>query len=235
MNASFILINSAKDINEQDVLQQLGLHDLQYIGTTIGENAICPDDNTIFIGRYKGNWLICSEELPFTCLQKNVSPIEKVLASLFPDTEICALVLQSTINLWGYAVSKNHKKIRIRLGSSVHGTSLDDGNPLAEEIPLLSKSEIDTTGKRIYIFDEFPDEPLEEDQVGENFVFEVAKRYLGTPLDEAEDLLFETELRGYTYQRATKNKLLKNKLGRPLVYVLITIIIAYWLRYIKVV
>jgi len=84
------------------------------------------------------------------------------------------------------------------------------GEPLAEEKELLSKSKLDSNGKRIYLFEDFPDEPLDEDQVGEDFVFSICYKYLDEELDSAETSLHETILQGYRYRGITPDKTTAN-------------------------
>lgn len=91
------------------------------------------------------------------------------------------------------------KKIRARAGNSDDGTFVEIGEPLDEEKELLSKSKLDENGNKVYVLDEFPDETFSEDQVGENFVFLICKRYFDQELDSAHDLLFKTTLAGYQY------------------------------------
>jgi hypothetical protein len=68
---------------------------------------------------------------------------------------------------------------------------------------LLSKSKSDEHGNRIYLLEDYPDEPFEEDQVGENFVFSICKRYFGEELDSADEL-FDTTLTGFKYKKVAK-------------------------------
>jgi hypothetical protein len=69
---------------------------------------------------------------------------------------------------------------------------------------LLSKSKSDEHGNRIYLLEDYPDEPFEEDQVGENFVFSICKRYFGEELDSADQQLFDTTLAGFKYKKVVK-------------------------------
>jgi hypothetical protein len=128
------------------------------------------------------------------------SPFEHRIIQQFPDSEICALVLHSVVNLWGYAVIKNGTKIRARAGSSDDGTYIEKGEPVEEEIELLNQSKLDKNGNRVYLLNSFPGETFTEDQVGENFVFLICKRYIGEVLDCADDFIFNTNLTEYCYE-----------------------------------
>lgn len=230
--SSTIIINSDKEVNELELLNNLGFGNVKKIEKEPFEVAINPDDGKIYIGKYKDNLLICVQKLPMTFLNETVSEGEKVLSKYFPDTEICSIILHSAVNLWGYSVSKNNQKIRVRAGSSDEGTIVEFGEPLEQEVNLLSKSKIHESGRRIYYFDDFPEDSFEEDQVGENFVFELASKYLGQNLDVADDLLFETELKGYEYKNfKIEQKVQTNQEVKPnkwLKYIILIAVIVIW-------
>jgi hypothetical protein len=140
--------------------------------------------------------------MPMHFFDISESETEKILKRTFPNSEICSIVLQSTVNLWAYSVIKNGQKIRTRAGSADDGTFIEIGEPLEEEKNLLNKSTVDNEGNRTYLLEDFPDEQFTEDQVGENFVFAICSRYFGEQLDSADDVLFETLLTGYSYSHA---------------------------------
>jgi len=212
--ASVILINPCTEVNFEELLSDLGFAGLKKIDDQPFDAVINPSGKKVYIGTYKNTLIITTPNLPATFLADCISPAEEVLISKFPDSEICAIVLHSVVNLWGYSVIKNGQKLRARTGSADDGTTLEYGEPLEQEKELLSKSTIGEHGKRIYVLDEFPDEPFEEDQVGENFAFAITSRYFEAPLDYLDDLLFETMLTGYHY---SKRKLAtsKNNFGQP--------------------
>ena len=230
--SSTIIVNSDNKINQLELLKDLGFENLTEIDNEPFEVAISPGDSKIYIGKYKDNLLICTQDLPLTFLEEEVSKGEKVLSQYFPNSEISSIVLQSAVNFWGYSVSKNNQKIRVRAGSSDNGTMLEYGEPLEQELNLLSKSKIDENGRRIYHFDDFTNEQFKEDQVGENFVFKFSSRYLGQNLDMADELLFDTELKGYKFNSSFANKKEKvNQTDKPnkwLKYGLIIAVIIVW-------
>jgi hypothetical protein len=223
---STIIIHKPAQVDNEKLLQELGLTSLTRIKNEPFEAVINPDDRKIYIGRYKDNLLICTSDIPVELIEKQDSAVEKSLIRLFPGSEICAIVLHSVVNLWGYAVIRNGRKIRARAGSSDDGTFVEMGEPLDEEKELLSKSTLDENGNRTYVF-ENDDEPLTEDQVGENFVFAVSARYLGTELDHADNALFETMMTGYSYQNEPSKKK-KTKKDIPWSYIGVLILIIAW-------
>jgi len=208
---STIIVNPKSEIDKEKLLNKLGFFNLTKIEDQPFEVAINPDDGKVYIGTYKDNLLISAPDLPLTFFEDNLTVAEKVLTEYFPKSEVCSIVLHSSVNLWGYSVIKGGKKLRARAGSSDDGTFVELGEPLEQEKELLSKSTIDTNGNRSYLLEEFPDEPMTEDQVGENFVFEICSRYFGTQLDRADDLLFETVLIGYSYSKDSQTTVTKTQ------------------------
>lgn len=199
--ASAIIVHSSKETDPKSLLSELGFSNLSKIKDRTVEEVINPGRKEVYIGRYKNNLIICTPDLPMNFIEDKSGHAEKVLIDKFPDAEICSIVLHSVVNLWGYAIIKDGQKIRARAGSADDGTFVEFGEPLKEELDLLSKSRVNAEGKREYTFEDYPDEPMTEDQVGEEFVFEITGKYLGEQLDSCDDFLFETKLEGYSYSR----------------------------------
>jgi hypothetical protein len=197
--ASTIIINKPNQVDNEDLLKELGFMSLRRIEDEPFEVAINPGNKKVYLGFYRDNLLICTPDLPMQFFEDSETQVEKILKHKFPNSEICSIILHSTVNLWGYSVIKNGQKIRARAGSADDGTFVEFGEPLDEEKELLGKSKLDDKGNRIYLLDDFPEEPFDEDQVGENFVFSICKRYFGEELDSADALLFETIFIGYKY------------------------------------
>lgn len=215
--ASTIIVHKPKQVENEELLKELGFKNLRITEKEPFEVAINPSENKVYVGTYKDNLLICAQDIPMKFFEDKETSIEKILNRLFPDSEICSIVLHSTVNLWGFSVTKNGQKIRARAGSSDDGTFYEFGEPLEEEQELLSKSTINKNGQRTYSFEGIDEEPMTEDQVGENFVFAICKRYFGKELDSAEDLLFETNLDGYLFGKVTaeENKKGQSKFTQP--------------------
>lgn len=222
--ASTIIINKPISVEPEKLLHDLGFTNLKKIGDASFEEAINPENKTVYIGKYQDNLLICTPDLPMQFFEDNPTEAEKILAGRFPSSEICSIVLHSTVNLWGYAVLQNGKKVRARAGSSDDGTFVELGEPLAEEKALLGQAKVGKDGKRTYL-SEADGEVMTEDQVGENFVFAICKRYFGEELDRAGDALFSTKMTGYSYSAPVKTE----KKKRPwLLYVVLVIILIAW-------
>jgi hypothetical protein len=197
--ASIVIIhNPARAANEQ-LLQEIGFNKLTKIKDEPFETARDPGNKKVYIGTYENNIILCTPDIPMQFFEETETYLESKFKKLFPNSEICAIVLHSTVNLWGYSIIINGTKVRARAGSSDDGTFVEVGLPLEEENELLSKSNLDSSGKRIYVLDDFPDEIFSEDQVGENFVFSICTRYFGVELNSADKTLFDTILIGYKY------------------------------------
>ena len=195
---SMIVINSDKNINQEELLQALKFQNFNHTGKEHFDVAIYPPKGMVYVGHYKNNLVICVEDLPFRFLDNYVSEAENILCELFPDTEICALVLHSVVNLWGYSVCKNSQKIRARAGSHESGTMIEFGKPLPQENHLLSMSTVNADGNRVYRLQSSPNDEYAEDQVGENFVFELSSRYFGQSFASDDDF-FEAQVEAYSY------------------------------------
>lgn len=196
--ASIIVIDNKNEFNHLELLKDLGFKNVSESEDLTLEETINPEDGKIYFGEYNNCLIICTSELPLTFLGEELSEVEKILFKYFPNSEICSLNLHSVVNLWGFSIAKNNKKLRVAAGSADSGTMIYFGEPVKEELELLSKAKIDAEGNRLYYYEE-DDEPYTEDCVGEDYVFEISSRYFGNRLDYADELLFETKFKGFQY------------------------------------
>lgn len=199
-----VIITPKPEVQYATLLGELGFQNLKKIRDEAFGSVMNPPGGKVYIGTYNNNLLICASELADSFFEKRSIDGERLLIEKFPDREICVLVLHSVVNLWGYAILKQGKKIRARAGSADDGTFLEFGEPIEEEMDLLSKSSFDAEGKRVYKLSTDPDDVFTEDQVGENFVFALCYRYLGEELDAAENPLYETVMTGYSFAKMKK-------------------------------
>ena len=151
---SSIIIRPSSDILYEDLLNKLGYKNLTSIDSQPFDVAMYPENDKIYLGRYKGNLIICADNLPLDFLDENLSSREQVLIDSFPKAEICALSLLSTINHFAFALIKDGKKVRIKGGDAEIGTAIDFGQPLEEEVALLSKSKTNDKGERVYFLND---------------------------------------------------------------------------------
>jgi hypothetical protein len=198
--ASMIIIHQPGEVDHRQLLKRLGFINLNKIANQHLGSAVYLREEKIYIGNYKDNLLICEPTLPYTFFNEQPPFTEELLTHIFPDKEIAVIVLHSVVNLWGFSIIKNGKRLRTRAGAD-SGTIINFGTPLKEEEYLLSKSFIDgESGEKMYLLDGWK-EPCTEDAAGEEFVFSICSRYFGEKLDQAEEL-FETELAGYEVAKA---------------------------------
>ncbi|RFM34638.1 DUF6928 family protein [Chitinophaga silvisoli] len=188
-----LIISNVTTVDAEKLLQELGIEQFKKTGDEPYDVAIYPKEQQIFVGIYHQHLVISSWQITELSFSKELSKYEQVLTALFPASEICTMQLHSGVNHWGYALIKNGEKIRVRCGNADEGTIIDFGEPLQEELALLSKSKLEGE-KRMYYLD--GKEPYEECQVGENFVAEIYKRYTGVNLFE-DDGIFEFNLMGF--------------------------------------
>ena len=203
-NASFIIINTNTHNKVEDIIKNIGFSSLVKVGEKVFDEVVNPAEGKLYIGTYLNNIIITSSDLPGQLLTNSLSNFELQLIDIFPTSEICSISLIGSINYWGFAIIKNGEKIRVKAGDSQRGTVIDTGEPMHEELELLSKSVIDKNGKRRYYLFGNVDEPLFEDQVGENFIFQIVKRYTGNLLDESDELLYDTMLDEYEISQPEK-------------------------------
>lgn len=202
--ASMIIINSEQKFDKDEFFNSLGFYDLKKNDKQPFESVINPDDDKIYIGNYNGNTIMCLQHLTFEAIDSSLSRAEVILSNTFQDTDIVTFILHSVANLWGYSIVNNGKKVRVRAGDSEE-LIIESGEILEEEKELFSKSKLNDKGERVYIFDDMPDDEFSDDQVGENFVFDISAKYLGQSLDACDEL-FETEFEGYTFSKSKPEK-----------------------------
>lgn len=201
--ASLFIVSGNTGLSDQEVLSKLGFDKTSPLAENTFDAVINPPDGQVYIGNYNGNLIICSQEIPNRIFERRQKEARE-LSDQFPGSELCALMLHSVVNAWGYSVIRDGRMLRERLGDADNGTLVDQGEPLPEELSLLALSSLDENGNRVYSFEDDPDEELSEDQVGEDFVFAVSKRYFGQALDQTDDGLFETSFRGYSLGSTAK-------------------------------
>ncbi|MGD1893114.1 MAG: hypothetical protein ACFB15_21325 [Cyclobacteriaceae bacterium] len=203
--ASCIFVKSPEFADDSKVLHSLGIDKVDAIGTETFDNSIYPKPRYIYIGTYNNTHIICYEGIPSECysIPKQLTEFEKGLTSIYTDAEIFIFSLHSVVNHYAFALIDCSMKVRAKCGDADNPLIIDYGDPLEEEKELLARAKVDSKGQRLFYFDDFPNEPFTEDQVGENFIFSISARYLGDSLDAYNQELFEEEImRGYKIKKA---------------------------------
>lgn len=192
---SLIIIESTDTSPSDDqILKALGIKDVKSAEQSTFEECLYPQDGSICIGRYEGNIIISdgyyitekSLEMPRSL---RMCKEEKNLCKLFPNSEIVTVACHSGINYHGYSLIQNGKKLRLKtISDSAKREQYGKRTPEEEKIYSTSFE----IKKSSYWREELdPEEDLSEDQMMEEFTFEMAKRRLGVRLDGPEsDELF---------------------------------------------
>ncbi|MDC1221437.1 hypothetical protein N8Z47_02070 [Salibacteraceae bacterium] len=189
---SLILIESSdKNVSDAQILKSLGIGEIESQSDSSFDECLNPDDGSIGIGRYNGNIIISdgyyitekSLEMPRSL---RLCKEEKELCKLLPTSEIVTVACHSTSNYHGYSLIQNGKKLRLKTISD--GERVQSyGKRTKEEDEIYKGSFVKK--KATYWKDDLdPEEDVGEEQMMEDFTFEMAKRRLGGRLDGAEGL-----------------------------------------------
>lgn len=190
-----MLVQTKVEGDAQNIANLIGFYydkrKYEPIGETTLEGCINPkDDDRLYIGEYKGHKIITEANLPMKFLAEEPNFTEKLFSiPTINDREIYAFSLNSTINLWGYNIIKNKKRLRCKYGTHDNGVMFDYGEPHEAEIELLNKSIIEK-GNRVYNIN---GNRYNEDQIGEEFIFRFSAYLFGERLDQSDELM-ETKM-----------------------------------------
>jgi hypothetical protein len=194
---SMIIIQNPNGFNnDQLLLQTIGFENMQYVQDTTLESAIHPCDESINIGYFNNNIIICDDgQLVFEFFSRNLSALERDLIALFPGQEILAVMCHSVVNLHVYALVSNEQKLRYK-GIAAEQPKDEFGKWLDEEKAIYANAILKEDGSYVWMYDE---DEMAEDLMMEEFTFKVAKRLLGVEIstNEDEELMFNTVFRKY--------------------------------------
>lgn len=174
------------------ILSELPLTPHELVGPSTFESGCYPNDDQLFIGAYPGTVLIAHTALIDRCIESDWQPVLRAVQSVLPGADAAAFALHSVVNLYGYAVFRGMDRIRARYGADSE-EHINEGELLPEEIELYKQSEL-RDGERVFKM-EFDGQSFEqpETNMGEEFVFELTKRYFGKRLDQFEGLNWPME------------------------------------------
>lgn len=150
-------------------------------------DAICSGEESLFAGVYGDGFVLIREGLVdgffdtaptgwrrFFASPKPVARHVTALIERSHQQSLLVALLQSSANLWGYAIVANGKPTRCVAGGVLDPVIVDEGGPTAEEAAVRAGRPLgDVTASGD----------------GEEIVFEVAARFLGERLDRAEAFL----------------------------------------------
>jgi len=178
-NKEYIFVQSPMLTHISEILTRLKLDNYQPVGEVPLHHSNKAD--TLFTGFYNGNLLIVHPELPFQFFHDEQSETERLFIETFPGSEIAALVENSTIDMFAYAIIQNGRKVRMKDGCDGE-IYHDEGEQLPEEREAFAEQ----------IFSEEELEEMREDGLSEEEVQAtidsegswrvpnlISKRYLG--------------------------------------------------------
>jgi hypothetical protein len=178
-NKYFIFVKSPKLTDITEILNKLNLAHYKPVKEVPLHYSNKP--KTLFTAMYNSNFLIVHPDLPFHFFNETQSETEKLFIDTFPNSEIAALIENSTSGLFGHAIIEKGKRVRMKDGSDGNIYN-DKGNLLPEEQEILD-------GK---IFgdeeiEEMKENGLSDEEIDATIKFEASwrvpnlltKRYLG--------------------------------------------------------
>lgn len=185
-NKYYIFVKSPKLADSNEILSRLNLGQYKPVKEVPLHFSNKPE--TLFTGFYNGNLIIVHPEIPFHFFNNTQRETEKLFIETFPDNEIAALVENSTVGLFSYAIIENGRKVRMKDGSDGE-IYHDTGELLAEEKEVLSE--------KIFADDELEEmkeNGMSEDEVDAMVKFEASwrvpnrltKRYLGETVNSID-------------------------------------------------
>src|SRR5687768_115928 len=99
---SLVIIDTKIELPTEELIKKIGGGKLVFEGETTFEEAIYPEEGKLYFGIYKGNSIMCDEDLPLIFYDDKLSKVEKKIIKLFPNNKILAVNLNSTYNFYGY-------------------------------------------------------------------------------------------------------------------------------------
>ncbi len=235
--ASLIIIESRNNFSdEKAILKALGKEEFEFSSETTLEECVYPNDNSINIGSYNGNIVICDDyQITNGSLERAKSLAltkeEKRLVELFPDSEIVMVACHSGVNYHGYSLIQNGKKIRLKTVTSDDALK-EFGERTIEEEHIYNDS-YKKHGKNYWKDESDPESEYSEDQLMSEFTFGFAKRRLGVVIDhtEGDELMSNTPFKKFVKPNTpTKIKIdsTKKKNYKWLPYIMILALLIIW-------
>jgi hypothetical protein len=181
-NKYYVFVKAPESRDMDALLASLGLGHYKPV-----EEVPLLDSNkpkTLFAGFYQDNLLLVHPDLAFHFFGEGQSETEQLFIQTFPGKEIAALIENSTVGLFGYALIENGRKVRMKDGSDGE-IYHDTGELLPEEKEILA-GEIFSEDE----LDEMREDGMSEAEVQAAVSFEaswrvpnrVSARYLGEPV-----------------------------------------------------
>jgi hypothetical protein len=181
-NKYYIFVKSPESRDLDALLVRLGLGHYKPVEEVPLHLSNKPE--TLFAGFYQGNLLLVHPDLAFHFFGEGQSETEQLFAQTFPGKEIAALIENSTVGLFGYALLENGRKVRMKDGCD--GEIYNDRGELLPEEKEILADEIFGEDE----LEEMREDGLSEEEVAATVSFEaswrvpnlLSARYLGVPV-----------------------------------------------------
>jgi hypothetical protein len=174
-----IIISNASSINPTDIPQKIGLSHLKPIKEiSMGEAQYI---NGISIGKFGDKIFIVSDDLVFKFYDPSPSEFEKRVCDSFPNSEIAALALYSTVDLYGYNIIKDGKRERVKSGSDLD-LYVDIGDKIPEELSVSKEKLFDDN--ELKGVKEDMAKRMRDQEISIRTTFRLTRRYFGKGIDE---------------------------------------------------
>jgi hypothetical protein len=164
----------------RDLADQLGLDSYRSLGLTDFDAGLFPEEGHLVIGAYDGAAIVASQNLIFGTVTGDNARVLQWLLERFPAAELLVLELQSVVNYFAYAYYRQGMLQRAFAGSAEDGVLVETGEVQPEEHDYFAHSTV-RDGERSF---ELHGQSWTVDQVGDSLAFRMARRFLGTSLDE---------------------------------------------------
>lgn len=158
--------------------------DFEFFRESTFEEGAYPRNGNLYVGAYGNSLVIGHMDLAGSCFNGGVPPVVNAIDAVLPHSTILALQLHSVVNLYGYALFQKNTLVRGRAGSADDGVFLDVGEPLPEEQSLFERSTVNGEGEQVWLYEfDGVTEEMDHSCMGEEFVFEVSRRFFGERFD----------------------------------------------------
>lgn len=202
-NKYYIFVKSPKVTDIGEILSKLNLS--QYNPTKVVPLHYSNKPETLFTGFYNDNLIIVHPDLPFQFFHDTSTETEKLFIDTFPNSEIAALIENSTVGFFSYAIIDKGQKIRMKDGSD-GDIYHDEGQLLPEEKEVLSEKIFQDDE-----IEEMKENGMSDDEVDAMIKFEASwrvpnrltKRYLGESVGSIDTN--KVMLTMYEWQKRTHN------------------------------
>jgi hypothetical protein len=198
-----IVSEPSTTVSDEELLKKSGFTNMRFSGETTLEEWLHPHKRSLSIGRYK-NCLVINDDYQLSSTleilnePQKLSAYENALTKLYPQSEILTVACHGAVNYHLYSLVKNGKKLRFK--RVVNGEPIiEHGEKIPEEEKIYQYSKIFAGERMFKKMDKDDDYNNTEDDMMEEFTFEVAKRELGVTIfaGDNDELMHKTVFKKY--------------------------------------